>query len=115
MSTFRMIVAYDGGAYSGWQLQENGPSIQGAIEAALLKITGQAIRIAGSGRTDAGVHALGQVASFEAETQLEPIVLWAALNSELPRDIAVKSVELAAPGFHAQHWAKRKRYRYVLN
>ncbi len=115
MPTFRLIVAYDGGAYAGWQFQSGQPSIQAAIETALATITGETIRIAGSGRTDAGVHALGQVASFDSQTELSELSLKAALNSELPRDIVVKSLEIAAPGFHAQHWAKRKRYRYVLN
>ncbi len=115
MPTFRMTVAYDGGAYAGWQMQVGQTSIQETLEAALAKVTGQSIRMVGSGRTDSGVHALGQVASFDSDTNLEPATLMRALNSELPGDIAVLSVALAPDRFHAQRWAKRKRYRYVLH
>lgn len=112
--TFKLTIAYDGGAYAGWQFQPGCATVQEALERALARITGSAVRVVASGRTDAGVHALGQVVSFAGDCRLPAAVLQRALNAELPRDIAVRSVDEAPAGFHAIRDAVRKRYRYVL-
>jgi tRNA pseudouridine38-40 synthase len=114
MRTFKLTLAYDGTNYSGWQSQPGRVTVQGTLERALAKVAGEAIRVVASGRTDAGVHALGQVVSLRSQTRLEPAVLLKALNSELPPDVAVRAADLAADDFHAIASARRKRYRYVL-
>ncbi len=115
MRTFKLTLAYDGTNYAGWQMQSGNPTIQAALETALAKITGETIRAAASGRTDAGVHALGQVVSFSSETALSPETVRNALNAELPRDIAALDVQQAADGFHARRDCIRKRYRYQVH
>jgi tRNA pseudouridine38-40 synthase len=115
MRVFKLVLAYDGSNYSGWQVQPGRTTLQGTLEEAIARITGQSARVAGSGRTDAGVHALAQVASFQSETELTTDVLHKALNAELPRDMAVISVAEAAADFHARASAVRKRYRYQLD
>lgn len=115
MRTFKFTLAYDGTAYSGWQVQPGQRTLQGTLETALTKITGETIRVTGSGRTDAGVHALGQVVSFHTASSLSADVFQRALNAELPEDIAVLDATEAPPGFHAIRDAIRKRYRYVLD
>jgi tRNA pseudouridine38-40 synthase len=115
MRVFKLVLAYDGSNYSGWQVQPGRTTLQGTLEEALARITGQHTRVTGSGRTDAGVHALAQVASFRSETELTTDVLHKALNAELPRDMAVISVAEAAADFHARASATRKRYRYQLD
>jgi tRNA pseudouridine38-40 synthase len=112
---FRLVVAYNGAAYEGWQRQASAPTLQAALETAVAKVIGQPAHVQGSGRTDAGVHALGQVAAFRAATHLTPDVLRRALNAELPRDIAVLEVAEAAADFHPTRDARRKRYRYVIH
>lgn len=112
--TIKLTLAYDGTDFAGWQVQPDLRTVQATLEEALVKITGQPTRVAASGRTDAGVHALAQVVSFETESVLPPEVLKRALNAELPQDTAVSSVEEMSPGFHARRDAKRKRYRYVV-
>src|SRR5947209_1214089 len=87
--TFKLVVAYDGTNYAGWQLQPNGVSIQELVEKALTKIAGQKVRVHGSGRTDAGVHARGQVASFSLITHHSPLTLRRAINANLPDDVRV--------------------------
>lgn len=114
MRTFKVTLSYDGTNYSGWQFQPGQLTLQDTFERTLAKITGQAIRIAASGRTDAGVHAAGQVVSFRSDTHHEPTVLLRALNAELPHDMAVSSVELVADDFHATHSARAKLYRYTI-
>ncbi|HTM56423.1 MAG TPA: tRNA pseudouridine(38-40) synthase TruA [Pirellulales bacterium] len=114
MRTFKLVLAYDGTNYSGWQAQQGHVTLQGTLEAALARITGESLRVAGSGRTDAGVHAEGQVVSFRSETRLAPDVLQRALNAELPRDMAVLEASHAADDFHARRSARSKRYRYQL-
>lgn len=115
MRTFKLTLAYDGTNYSGWQIQPGRVTLQETLERALERITGEAIRVTASGRTDAGVHALGQVVSFRSETHLEADVLQKALNAELPRDVAVLAAALAAADFHATGHAVRKRYEYRLD
>ena len=114
MRSFRLTLSYDGTAYVGWQVQNNGRTIQAELEAALLQVTGESIRAVASGRTDAGVHALGQVVSFHSGTRLSAEVLRKALDANLPRDIVVRQVRKAPAGFHAIRDALRKRYRYVV-
>lgn len=115
MRWIKLTVAYDGTAYCGWQFQPGCPSVQGAVEDALGRITGERIRTVASGRTDAGVHALGQVVSFSTGSRLSAEVFHRALNAELPHDVAVVAAEEAPAGFHATHDARRKRYRYVIH
>lgn len=115
MRSLKLTVCYEGTAYAGWQVQPEAPSVQEALERTWRKITGETLRITASGRTDAGVHALGQVASLATETHLSNEVLQRALCAELPPDIAVLAVEDAPPGFHAIRDARSKRYRYQIH
>ncbi len=115
MRYLKLTVAYDGTNYAGWQHQPARPTIQTALEATLQQVTGEAIKVVGSGRTDAGVHALGQVASIATSTRLTNAVLLRALNAELPRDILVTAVDDAPDGFHAIRHAVNKRYRYWIH
>lgn len=115
MNTYKLTIAYDGTHYSGWQIQPNGTSIQELIEKALSTILRKPITIHGSGRTDAGVHALGQTAHF---THLHPINLdkvFASLNGLLPSDIRIIALEQATTDFHARFSAVGKIYHYHLH
>jgi len=112
MACFKLTLAYDGTEFHGWQRQPEQRTVQGELERAWLEITGETARVAGASRTDAGVHAGGQVASVESATQLSPDALLSGLNAKLPDDAAVRRVELAPDGFHATHDSRRKRYRY---
>lgn len=114
MRTFKLSIAYDGADYLGWQVQAEGRTIQSEVESAIKNVIGDQIRITGSGRTDSGVHALGQVASFDSETELETAALHRAINSNLSKDIRILCVEEAEPGFHAIRDAVSKRYRYFI-
>ena len=102
MRNFKMIVEYDGSAYCGWQRQKNGASIQQLLEEAIKKITGQKVAVIGSGRTDAGVHALNQVGSFKCSTSLPVNKIFMGMNGVLPPDIVIKKMEEVADSFHAQ-------------
>lgn len=114
MRTLKLTLAYDGTAYAGWQRQPGKSTLQETIERAIKAVTGKRTIVAGSGRTDAGVHALGQVASFDTESQLSPRDFHKALNAHLPRDIAVTQVADVSYSFHARKSAVSKRYRYVI-
>lgn len=114
MNAFRIVVAYDGTDFAGWQWQPNRRTIQGELQETLKRITQEDIKCAASGRTDAGVHALGQVVSFNSQTYLSPAALMKALNAELSEDLLACEVVEAPSGFHAQRDAIRKRYRYVI-
>jgi tRNA pseudouridine38-40 synthase len=114
MPTFKLTLAYDGAEFSGWQAQPGQRTVQGELERAWREITGETVRMNVAGRTDAGVHAAGQVASVESVTQISPDTLVGALNSKLPEDAAVRTVEIDADEFHATHDAKFKRYRYSI-
>jgi tRNA pseudouridine38-40 synthase len=114
MPTFKLTLAYDGTDFAGWQRQPDRRSVQEELEAALARITQHRPKCIASGRTDAGVHALGQVVSFQSETKLEGPTLCKALNAELPEDMLVFEVVEASAGFHALRDAVRKRYRYVI-
>jgi tRNA pseudouridine38-40 synthase len=111
----KLTLAYDGGAYAGWQVQPDKPTVQGTLEAALRQITQEPIRVTAAGRTDAGVHALGQVAGFATATRLANAELQRALNAVLPPDVAVLSLEDAPNDFHATRDAVAKRYRYQIH
>ncbi len=115
MRTLKITLSYDGTRYSGWQRQPGRLTIQGELEQALQRITREDVRAVGSGRTDAGVHALGQVVSVDLESNLTAETLQRALDGYLPHDLAVLSVEEARPGFHAIADALWKTYRYVLH
>ena len=110
----KLTVAYDGTAYVGWQRQARGVSIQGLLEDGLARLEGATVVVHGAGRTDAGVHALGQVASARVTTAREPRVVRRALNAMLPGDIRVLEVEEASPGFHARYHAAGKVYEYRI-
>ena len=112
--SIRLLVAYDGAAYHGWQVQPELPTVQGELERALAAITGRAVRVQGAGRTDAGVHALGQVASLRVVTRLDSVRLRAALNAHLPRDIRIERAGEAPPDFAARFSALWREYRYLL-
>jgi len=114
MRNFKMIVEYDGTAYCGWQRQKNGLTIQQVLEEAIQVITGEKVTVIGSGRTDAGVHALNQVASFKCSTSLPVNNIYRGINSVLPPDIVVKQMEEVAGEFHAQHDVKSKVYVYKI-
>jgi tRNA pseudouridine38-40 synthase len=112
--TIKLTLSYDGADFAGWQFQSNQRTVQDTVEQTLAQITGQFSRVIASGRTDAGVHALAQVASFDIDSTMSTETLWRALNAELPYDVSAASVEEVIPGFNAQKEAKSKRYRYVV-
>jgi tRNA pseudouridine38-40 synthase len=114
MRTLKLLLQYDGTDYVGWQRQAQGRSVQGELEAALARIEGAPVTVVGAGRTDAGVHALGQVASLRLRHPIAPATLGRALNATLPPDVRVLAVEDAAPGFHARYGARAKTYAYRL-
>jgi tRNA pseudouridine38-40 synthase len=111
---YKLNISYDGTHYCGWQIQPNGTTIQGLIERALATLLRREHRLIGAGRTDAGVHALGQVAHFDAEKQIDCDKLFDQLNGILPFDIRIKSIEPVSQEFHAQHLATSKEYHYHL-
>jgi tRNA pseudouridine38-40 synthase len=114
MPTFKLTLAYDGTNYVGWQRQAAGTSVQGLIEDALRALDGRGVVLHGAGRTDAGVHALGQVASCVLARDIEASVLVRALNARLPSDVRVVAAQSAAAGFHARFSATAKTYRYRI-
>jgi len=116
MQNFKIIIEYDGSAYHGWQRQATDRTIQGEIENALMTMTGNKVTVIGSGRTDAGVHAYGQVANFRCNTSLGAEVFQNGLNGLLPEDIVIKSCEPVPEKFHARYEVKSKTYQYrILN
>lgn len=116
MPTVRLILEYDGSRYAGWQRQPDQPTIQEAVETALSQLTQETVPVIGAGRTDSGVHALGQVASFRIERQWTPREWIRGLNARLPEDISVRSAALMSDDFHARYAARGKLYEYrILN
>jgi len=116
LRNFKLIIEYDGTAYHGWQRQNDTSTVQGAIEAALETMTGRSVTVIGSGRTDAGVHAVGQVANFCVETRLTSDVFAKGLNSLIPPDIVIKNCAAVDKTFHARYDARSKIYDYhILN
>ena len=113
-ATFRLGIEYDGAGFHGWQVQPRARTVQGEVEAALHRVTGRRVRVAGAGRTDAGCHAAGQVASVTLATRLDAARLRAALNAHLPPDVRILEAEEAEPGFHARFTATRRSYRYLV-
>src|ERR1700747_673163 len=114
MRNLKLVLAYDGPDFCGWQVQPDAPSIQGTLASAIGRITGEKVLPQGSGRTDAGVHALAQVASFQTGSMIPVENLAIALNDILPGAIRALRVEEAAAEFHARHSAKAKTYRYRM-
>jgi tRNA pseudouridine38-40 synthase len=113
---YRLTLAYDGTDFEGWQRQRQARTVQGVLEQSLARLAGgAAVPVAGAGRTDAGVHALGQVASFELDRPCEPPRLLRALNALLPADVRALELRQAPPGFHARRSALSKHYRYTLD
>ena len=114
LRNYKIVLEYDGTPYCGWQVQAKGVSIQGKIQEALRKLTKEKISVIASGRTDAGTHALGQVAHFKSRTTRPISRFQYALNAMLAPTIAVKTMEEIAPDFHAQRDAKTKLYAYLI-
>src|SRR5688572_3767328 len=114
MRTLKLTVAYDGTRFVGWQRQARGESIQGLLEDILARIEGARVTVHGAGRTDAGVHALGQVASVQLAVTHDVATLTRALNAQLPVDIRVLAVEERPDDFHARFSARSKSYRYQV-
>ena len=115
MPNYKLTLEYDGSNFNGWQVQSRGErTIQGEIEKALKTIFSASIRVIGSGRTDSGVHALGQVAHFTSKKEKTTDEICRALNANLPNDIAIKHVEKVKDSFHAQYSAKSKTYVYTI-
>ncbi|MBM3858764.1 MAG: tRNA pseudouridine(38-40) synthase TruA [Verrucomicrobia bacterium] len=112
---FKLIIAYDGTGYGGWQVQPNAVTVQELIEKAMEKVLGSKCRVHGSGRTDAGVHARAQVASVALTTHHSPLTIRRALNANLPGDIRILRVQKVDARFHARFSAKRKEYRYQID
>lgn len=110
----KLTVGYDGTELCGWQVQKNGVSVQGLLEEAIFGVTGERVRVTGSGRTDAGVHAAGQVAHFDTSSGIPANRFYLALNARLPQSVRVIKSEEAAADFHACNSAKKKTYVYSL-
>ena len=112
----RLTLQYDGSRYHGWQRQKGVPTIQGVMEDRIHMMIREPVKLIGSGRTDAGVHALNQVCNFRTKTKIDPVSLQRGLNSLLPEDILVKDAAYAPPDFHSMYSSKSKTYEYrVLN
>src|SRR5881397_3242961 len=114
MPTFKIVLAYDGTGFVGWQRQAAGTSIQGVLEDALRALDQRDVAVMGAGRTDAGVHALGQVAGFSLERAIAPDALVRAMNVRLPASVRVISAETMPASFHARFDATAKTYRYRI-
>ncbi len=114
MKNLKAVIAYEGTAYAGFQLQKNGPTVQAEIEAVIGRITGEKIHVYGAGRTDAGVHAKGQVVHFQTCSKLSDDKFQKAMNSLLPADIVVRNICEVPMDFHARYSAKSKTYRYRI-
>jgi len=114
MPHWKLTIAYDGTPYHGWQIQPGLPTVQGTLAQALRHITGEIVLPQGSGRTDTGVHALGQVASVSLDSPIPGPNLQRALNNLLPTNIRIVAIEDVAPEFHARHSARRKTYEYRI-
>lgn len=115
MRNIKLTIEYDGKCYNGWQKQPNKLNIQGEIEKAIYNITKEKVALIGSGRTDAGVHALGQVANFKTDSQIPIEKLAIAINSQLKNSIVIKNAEEVNERFHSRYNAKQKTYRYIIN
>ncbi len=114
MQNYKLILSYDGTDFHGWQRQPRKRTVQGTVEDSLAKITQKKIHVTGAGRTDAGVHALAQAANFKANLNMDDDELFRALNSLLPQDVRVTSLERIDLDFHARKMAKSKVYQYRI-
>ena len=114
MRNLKLTIQYDGNKYCGWQKQPNSPGIQGTIEYAIYEITKEKVNITGSGRTDAGVHALGQVANFKTNSTISSSRIPDALNAKLPKDISIIDCQEVPDDFHSRYSATGKIYRYLI-
>jgi tRNA pseudouridine38-40 synthase len=114
MRNIKLLLEYDGTSFAGWQVQPGQRTVQGVLEEALSKITGDKVSLTGSGRTDAGVHASGQVANFRTERDIPLKAFNEGMNAILPGDVAVLSAEEAEPDFHARFGARSRMYRYQI-
>ena len=115
MHNYKIVIEYDGTNFVGWQQQENGQSIQSALQEALVKLSNEKVIIFGAGRTDAGVHAYGQVASFNLNKKIKTDVIRDGLNQHLrPHPIAVQNAEIVEDNFHARFSAKKRWYEYKI-
>src|SRR4030042_1306265 len=116
MRNIKLLIEYDGTNYLGWQIQPKGPTIQGMIEEKLLLLTGETTHLVGSGRTDAGAHALGQITNFKTQSKMDVGSIQRAMNSLLPPDMVIRKVEEADERFNARREARSKVYEYrILN
>ena len=115
MRNIKLIIEYDGKGFNGWQKQPNKLNIQGEIERAIEEITGEKIDLIASGRTDAGVHSLGQTANFKTESKIPIEKIPIAINSKLKQSIVIKSAEEVDERFHSRYNVKSKKYRYTIN
>ncbi len=114
MYNYRIIIQYDGTRYNGWQSQPDGNTVQDKITGAISQISGEEVKVVGSGRTDAGVHALGQVANFRIPVELDLFKFQHSLNAVLPDDISIVKLEKAHWNFHARYYAKKRTYFYLF-
>ena len=114
MNNIKLVIEYDGTNYAGWQQQKNGITIHEKLSKAIEKVINEDVTLHGSGRTDAGTHALGQVANFKTESNIPIYNLVQAINSHLPKDIVVKSAKKVPEKFHSRYSAKSKIYRYTI-
>lgn len=115
MRNIKLVIEYDGKEFNGWQKQPNKLNIQGEIEKAIERITGEEVDLTASGRTDAGVHAIGQVANFKTNSNLPIQKIPIALNANLKKSIIIKSAEEVEERFHSRLNCKKKTYRYIIN
>ncbi len=114
MSRIKLTLAYDGTDFCGWQLQPRERTVQGELEKSIMKILGSEVRVHGSGRTDSGVHAMGQVAHFDCPDGREGMPWQKALNAMLPKDVRVLDAAIVSDEFHARYSARSKTYEYVM-
>lgn len=115
MFNYKLTIQYDGTNYAGWQIQENAPSIQAVISNSIKQILQEDINLIGAGRTDAGVHALGQVANFTVSQQLDLSKFKYSLNSVLPKDISINNIETIEESFHSRFSARKRAYIYLIS
>ena len=115
MKNYKLHIQYDGSDYSGWQIQENSKTVQGVISDSLNVLLREKVNLIGSGRTDAGVHALGQVANFKLESSLDIYRFTHSLNSILPKDISIIKIEKVRENFHARFDARERSYLYLIS
>ena len=115
MRNIKLIIEYDGKGFNGWQKQPNKLNIQGEIERAIKEVTGEEVELNASDRTDAGVHAISQVANFKTQSNIDINKIPIALNSKLKKSIIIKKAEEVDLNFHARYNAKGKKYRYIIN